>query len=82
MHEIRTLSPTLKFCSPAPTEVTVPTPSWPRMRPDGIVGMSPLRIWRSVPQMVEYLSLTIASVGFWISGFRTSDSCGGLLAPW
>ena len=45
----------------APTLSTTPTPSWPRMRPGSQLGTSPLRICRSVPQIVVLVILTMAS---------------------
>jgi hypothetical protein len=47
-----------------PAESMAPTPSWPRIRPgDAQVATSPLRICRSVPQIVVFVILTIASPG-------------------
>lgn len=79
MHETITRSPALTRVHSGPTRVTVPTPSWPRMRPGVTAGTSPLRMCRSVPQMVVVSILTIASVGSWISGPVTSsqDYCPG-----
>ena len=73
MQEMMTRSPTLTFVQPGPTSVTMPTPSWPRMRPSSTVGTSPLRMCRSVPQMVVASTLTIASVGSWMAGSGTSS---------
>jgi hypothetical protein len=55
-----------------PISVMVPTPSWPRILPLATAGTSPLRMWRSVPQMVVVSTLTITSLGFWIVGSGTS----------
>src|SRR5271170_1778195 len=63
MQAIRTLSPFLKFFTSGPTESTTPTPSWPRTRPFGTVGTSPLMMCRSVPQIVVRVSFTTASEG-------------------
>ncbi len=63
MQEISTRSPAWKAVTPAPTDSTTPTPSWPRIRPGAQVGTSPLRICRSVPQMVVLVTLTMASPG-------------------
>src|SRR5579871_5353815 len=67
-HEIRTRSPALKAVTAAPTASTMPTPSWPRMRPDVQVGTSPFRMCRSVPQIVVRVTFTMASVGAVITG--------------
>src|SRR5215471_16603269 len=63
MQEIRTWSPGRNWVTPEPAAVTTPTPSWPRIRPGLQLGTSPLRICRSVPQIVVFEILTIASVG-------------------
>src|SRR3546814_8175895 len=39
------------------------SPSWPRIRPGSQVVTSPLRMCRSVPQIVVFVTRTIASVG-------------------
>ena len=72
MQEMMTRSPTLRLVTEAPISVMVPTPSWPRMRPLATAGTSPLRMCRSVPQMVVVSTLTITSLGFWIVGSGTS----------
>ena len=72
MHEMITLSPTASWVTALPTSVMVPTPSWPRMRPGVTAGTSPLRMCRSVPQIVVVSILTMTSVGFWICGSGTS----------
>ena len=53
MHETSTRSPGFTFLTPAPTDSTVPTASWPRIRPSVTAGTSPLRMCRSVPQIVD-----------------------------
>src|SRR6476646_5636297 len=73
MHDTRTRSPTLMFFTPEPTSVTVPTASWPRIRPSVTAGTSPLRMWRSVPQIVTASTRTIASVSACKVGFGTSS---------
>src|SRR5271163_4811254 len=70
---MRTRSPGLNTVTAGPTLSTMPTPSWPRMRPGWHVGTSPLRMCRSVPQIVVFTILTIASVGAVISGFGRSS---------
>src|SRR6188472_4092940 len=72
MQEMMTRSPTFRLVTEEPTSVIVPTPSWPRIRPFVTAGTSPLRIWRSVPQIVVVSTLTITSLGFWILGSGTS----------
>ena len=81
MHETRTRSPTFTFFTPVPTASTVPTASWPRMRPSVTSGTSPLRIWRSEPQIVVASTRTMASVSSTRTGLGTS-SHALLLAPW
>ena len=73
MQEISTRSPGLNAVTAGPTVSTTPTPSWPRMRPGWQVGTSPLRMCRSVPQIVVLVILTIASVGAAMSGFGRSS---------
>ena len=51
-----------------PVATTVPTASCPSTRPSGTSGTSPLRMCRSVPQMVTASTRMIASVGSTISG--------------
>jgi hypothetical protein len=63
MHETSTRSPGSTVVTAAPTSTIVPTASWPRIVPGFTAGTSPLRICRSVPQMVEVSMRTIASVG-------------------
>jgi hypothetical protein len=74
MQEIRTRSPLRKLVTAGPTFSTVPTPSWPRIRPGLQVPTSPLRMCRSVPQMVVLTTFTTASVGAFTSGIGRSSS--------
>ena len=53
---------------PLPTSSTVPTASWPRIVPGVTSGTSPLRMCRSVPQIVTASTPTIASVSAWTAG--------------
>src|SRR6476469_6012922 len=81
MHEMITRSPTAVLVQPEPTWVTTPTPSWPRIRPSVTAGTSPLRMCRSVPQIVVVSIRTIASVGCCRTGSGTS--CHALApGPW
>src|SRR4051795_4241360 len=66
-----TRSPCLSEDTAAPVSTTVPTASCPRMRPSVTAGTSPLRMCRSVPQIVVVSTLTITSVGSWIPGSST-----------
>ena len=68
MQEMITRSPTASLVTAAPISVIVPTPSWPRIRPSVTAGTSPLRMCRSVPQIVVVSTRTITSVGSMISG--------------
>ena len=81
MQEMITLSPTASWVTELPTSVMTPTPSWPRIRPGVTAGTSPLRMCRSVPQIVVVSILTMMSVGFWIcgSGISVHDFSPG---PW
>ncbi len=74
MHEMSTWSPGLKVLTAAPTESTMPTPSWPRMVPGLHVATSPLRMWRSVPQIVVRVMRTMASPGPASCGFGRSST--------
>ena len=78
MHDTRTRSLTFTFLTPAPTSCTVPTASWPMMRPSVIAGTSPLRMCRSVPQIVVVSTRTIASLSAASLGLATSSHA---LAP-
>src|SRR6478735_843265 len=73
MQETSTRSPGSSVVTALPVSTTVPTASWPRIVPGRTSGTSPLRMWRSVPQIVEASILTIASVGSWIVGSGTSS---------
>ncbi len=73
MHETITRSPTARVVTASPTSVMVPTASWPRIRPGATAGTSPLRMCRSVPQMVVVSTRTITSVGCWMVGSGTSS---------
>src|SRR5690348_8184946 len=68
-----TRSPTLNPLTASPTSVTVPTASWPRMRPSVTAGTSPCRICRSVPQIVVVSTLTTTSVGSLMAASGTSS---------
>ena len=81
MQEISTLSPLRTPETPEPTSSTTPQPSWPRMRPSVTAGTSPFRMCRSVPQMVEVVTRTIASLASWILGLGLS-SHAFLPGPW
>ena len=74
MQEINTLSPGLKLTTPAPTASMMPTPSWPNTVPGWQVARSPLRMCRSVPQIVVLVIRTTASVGIWIIGLGRSST--------
>jgi hypothetical protein len=52
MQEINTRSPGWNAVTAGPVLSTMPTPSWPRMRPGTQVGTSPSRMCRSAPQIV------------------------------
>lgn len=55
--------------------------AWPKMVPGLQVATSPLRMCRSVPQIVVLLILIIASLGIWTVGLGRSSRvfcCG----PW
>ncbi len=74
MHEISTRSPGPNADTAAPTCSTTPTPSCPSTRPGSQLGTSPLRICRSVPQMVVCVTRTIASVAAASVGAGRSSS--------
>src|SRR6185312_6199664 len=59
--------------TPSPASQTVPTASWPRIRPSCTVGTSPLRMCRSVPQMVVASTRTMTSPSSRISGSAASS---------
>src|SRR5690242_8798064 len=81
MHETRTRSPSLNVVTAAPVSTTTPTASCPRIVPGVTSGTSPFRMCRSVPQMVEEVIRTIASVGASITGSGT-DSQLFWPGPW
>jgi hypothetical protein len=58
-----TRSPSARLVTAAPTATTVPTASWPKIRPLVTAGTSPLRMCRSVPQIVVVSTWTTISVG-------------------
>src|SRR5436190_20693029 len=68
-----TRSPALNPLTASPTSVTVPTASWPRMRPSVTAGTSPCRMCRSVPQIVVVSTLTTTSVGSLMLASGTSS---------
>src|ERR1700754_4958403 len=72
MAGTRTRSPTRRSVIADPTSVIVPTASWPRTRPLVTAGKSPLRMCRSVPQMVVVSTRTTTSVGSTNCGSGTS----------
>ena len=74
MQEIKTRSLGLNEVTAEPICSTMPTPSWPKIRPNSQVGTSPLRMCRSVPQIVVLVIFTIASVGAEIFGLGRSLS--------
>jgi len=71
-QEMITRSPTASRLTARSTSVIVPTPSCPRIRPSVTAGTSPLRMCRSVPQIVA-ATATITSVGSMILGSGTSS---------
>ena len=73
MHETRTRSPSSTVVTAAPLATTVPTASCPRTVPGSTSGTSPLRMWRSVPQIVDESIFTTTSVGSWIVGSGTDS---------
>src|SRR6478609_2056794 len=81
MQETSTRSPRSSVVTALPVSTTVPTASWPRIVPGTTSGTSPLRMWRSVPQMVVESIFTMTSVGASIFGSSTSSQarCPG---PW
>lgn len=81
MHETRTRSPGRIVRTSLPTSTTSPTASCPSTVPGRTSGTSPLRMCRSVPQMVTASTRTIASVASWIPGSATS-SHADFPEPW
>src|SRR5471032_2616861 len=74
MQEIRTVFPGLNDVTAVSIESITPTPSWPRMRPDVQLGTSPLRMCRSVPQIVVRVTRTMSSVAAAMVGLGRSSS--------
>ena len=72
IQEMSTRLPSLMPVTAAPTSNTVPTASCPRIRPDSTSGESPLRMCRSVPQLVTAATRPMASRLSCISGSATS----------
>jgi hypothetical protein len=72
MHEANTRSPGVNVVTPGPISTTVPTASWPRTVPGRVSGTSPLRMCRSVPQMVTASIWMIASRGSAMTGSALS----------
>src|SRR4051812_18877340 len=73
MHDTSTRSPGSSVVTPLPISTMVPTASWPRIVPGFTVGTSPLRMWRSVPQIVDESIRTMTSVGSSSTGSGTSS---------
>ena len=80
-HDTRMRSPTLSLLTAPPTSAIVPTASCPRMRLSTIAGTSPLRMCRSVPQIVVVSTCTMASVSAASTGRGTSSHVF-LPGPW
>src|SRR4051794_442072 len=78
MHDTSTRSPTAQPVA-GPASTTVPTASWPRILPGVTSGTSPLRMCRSVPQIVVASTRTIASRSSIGTGNGTSrhSACPG-----
>ena len=81
MHEMITRSPDDEVADRVPTSTTVPTPSCPRILPSVTAGTSPLRMCRSVPQIVVVSTRTTASVASISVGSGTSSQLF-LSGPW
>src|SRR5690348_10631174 len=81
MQEISTRSPACSVVTALPVSITVPTASWPRIVPGFTSGTSPLRMCRSVPQIVATSMRTIASVGSTMTGSGTSSQARSP-GPW
>ena len=73
MHETSTRSPGSIVVTAEPTSTMVPTASCPRIVPGLTSGTSPLRMCRSVPQIVAVSMRTIASVGSKSTGSGTAS---------
>ena len=74
MHDARTRSPSVEVVTASPISTTVPTASWPRIVPGSTSGTSPLRMCRSVPQMVTASTRITTSVGPSIPASGTSST--------
>lgn len=72
MAGTRTRSPTASDVIAAPISVIVPIASCPSTRPGVTAGTSPLRMCRSVPQIVVVSTPTTTSVGSITRGSGTS----------
>src|SRR5215207_8350655 len=70
-----TRSPTLRFDTPDPSSTTSPMNSCPTTSPGSIVGMKPLYMCRSEPQIAVEVIRTIASRLLRILGSGTSCTC-------
>src|SRR6185437_8129784 len=81
MQETSTRSPGARRWTLSPTSSTVPTASWPRIRPGRTSGTSPARMCRSVPQIVVASTRTITSPSSVISGSGTSSQARSP-GPW
>ena len=81
MQEMIARSPTSRLLTAEPTSTTVPTPSCPSTRPSVTAGTSPLRMCRSVPQIVVVSTFMITSVALRMAGSGTVSHsfCPG---PW
>ena len=55
--------PGLIFLTASPTATTSPANSWPRITPSLARGTAPLRMWKSLVQMLDIPTLTMASRG-------------------
>ena len=67
LNATATRSPTCTRSMPAPTDSTTPTASWPSGSP-GSIGALPWSRWRSLPQIADLVTRTIASSGASTSG--------------
>ena len=73
IRDTSTRSPAETVLTPVPTSSTVPTASWPRIRPTVTSGVSPFEC-KSDPQIVVTQSLTMASVSSRRDGCGTSST--------
>jgi hypothetical protein len=81
MHETSTRSPGSKPRTAEPVCSITPMPSCPSVRPSQTLGTSPLRMCRSVPQIVAVVMRTMASVASSSSG-RGLSSQERRPGPW